>query len=90
MPLKNGTIIKLGDILTTTELKFVDNTTKTTLTWFINACLEADVNLDNPAEIVAFCRYLVISLSKTEKLLEHLHDKDMDLLSVQEQLLREE
>ena len=90
MPIKNGTIIKLGDILTTTELKFVDNTTKKTLKWFTNACLEAEVNLDDSAEIVAFCRYLIVSLAKTERLLEHIHKKDMSLLAVNEQLLGKE
>jgi len=86
MPLKNGTIIRLGDILTEIDLKLVDNTTKETLPWFINTCLEAEVDLGNSAEIVAFCRYLILCLGKTEVFLEHIHKKGMQLLEVQKQL----
>lgn len=90
MPVKNGTIIRINDLLTSVELKFVDDTTKATLTWFINTCLEADVNLENNAELVGFCRYLTVCLTKTEKLLEHIHKKDMQILEVQRQLEGEE
>ena len=86
MNLKNGTIIKLGNLVTSAEIKFVDDTTKKTLDWFINACLEAEVDLDNSAEIVAFCSYLIICLSKTKLFLEHINNKDMQLLEIYKQL----
>lgn len=90
MPSTNGTIIRIGKVLTKAELKFVDSTTKDTLNWFINAALEADVNLEDTADISAFCRYLILSLTKTERLLVHLHNNDLNVLELQQQLYGKE
>ena len=81
-----GKIIKISEIEEVIRLKAVDSTTKTTLSWFIEAALEAEVDLGEQAEVIAFCRYLIVCLSKTEDFLEYLLENNLDLLEVQEKL----
>jgi hypothetical protein len=81
-----GKIIKIREFGNTIELKAIDNITRETLRWFTDSALDADVNLENTAEVVSYCRYLIICLAKTEKLLGMLHNKDVQLLDVLEKL----
>lgn len=81
-----GQIIKLREFGSTIEIDSVDPTTRETLGWFVFAALEADVDLENTAEVMAYCRYLIICLSKTEKLLNVLHKKDVPVLEIMERL----
>lgn len=86
MKIASGKIIKIKDFENIAELRVVDSTTQQTLSWFINAALEAEVDLGCKEDVTTFCRYLIICLTKTEDLLKYLLENNLDLLQVHNKL----
>ena len=82
MPLKPDNIVKISNFAEVNKAFKVDIVTKHTLDWFVSAALDSEVNLESQAEVLAFCRYLIISLVKTETFLNKLLKEDRDLLEV--------
>ena len=80
MPLQKDNIVKISKFTDTRKKVKIDEVTKQTLDWFINASLDSEVNLESQAEVLAFCRYLIICLVKTEAFLNMLLKEDKDLV----------
>ena len=82
MALATGKIIRLQDFQDIPESITVDETTRATLKWFVFSALEAEINLEDTKEVLAYCNYLVISLIKTKNFIEFLEKNELQVTDI--------